>query len=262
MTGRTVILIHGAWMNPESWDGWAARLRARGYEVLTPAWPYDDRSVDELRAAPAPELAGVGVEEIVARYAEVVRGCATPPILIGHSFGGLFTQLLLGEGLGACGVAIDPAPIKGVLPAPDAVKAAFSVVTTWGAGRKVHAMSFADFQWGWVHTLPAEEQRRVYDRYVVPTPGRPYMQGLAAPLTSTFEARPKDRKAPLLLIAGEDDRTVPASMVRAAFKIQQTSSAPTELRTFPGRTHWICGQEGWEEVCDAAIGWVEGLDPA
>jgi pimeloyl-ACP methyl ester carboxylesterase len=246
-------------MKPESWEGWAARLRDRGYEVLAPAWPHDDRLVADLRANPAPELASVGVEDIVAHYEGIVRGLAAPPILIGHSFGGLFTQLLLGRGLGVCGVAIDPAPIKGVLPAADAVRAAFPVVSTWGASSKVFTMSLADFQWGWVHTLPADEQRRAYDRYVVPTPGKPYIQGLSAPFTKTFDATPKARTAPLLLIAGEDDRTVPASMVRGAYKLQQASSAPTELKSFAGRTHWICGQPGWEEVCDAAIGWVEGL---
>lgn len=249
-------------MNPESWEPWADRLRRRGYDVITPAWPFDDRPVAALRASPAPELAAVGVGEIVAHYEAILRALPRPPILIGHSFGGLFTQLLLGRGVGACGVAIDPAPIKGVFPAPNAVRAAFFVASTWGASKKVFHMSFEDFRWGWVHTLPEEEQRRVYERYVVPTPGRPYIEGLAAPFTGLFDAHPKDRTAPLLLIAGEEDRTVTASMVRAAHGIQKRSAARTDLRTFPGRTHWICGQPGWEEVCDAAIGWAEEVLPA
>ncbi|MDP2316212.1 MAG: alpha/beta hydrolase [Pseudomonadota bacterium] len=259
MIKRTVVLLHGAWMNPESWDGWATRLRARGYDVLAPAWPYDDRPAAELRATPAPELANVGVGEIVAHYEAVIRAFPEPPILIGHSFGGLYTQLLLARGCGACGVAIDPAPIKGVLPAFDAIRAAFPVVSTWGAAKKVFHLSFEDFSWGWVHLLPEAEQRAVYERYVVPTPGRPYMEGLAAPFTSLFDACPEKRTAPLLLVAGEADRTVPASMVRAAHAIQSRSAAKTELRAFPGRTHWICAQDGWEEVCDTAMDWVEGV---
>ncbi|HMV70274.1 MAG TPA: alpha/beta hydrolase [Myxococcota bacterium] len=255
---RTIVLIHGAWMNPQSWDAWKARYEARGYRVLAPAWPYDDRTVAELNASPAPELASVGVTEIVDRYAEVIRGLDEPPIVIGHSFGGLFTQLLLDRGLGACGVAIDPAPIRGVNPAWDAIRAGFSVISTWAGWRKVIRMSFADFQWGWVHTQPEAEQRAAYEGYVVPTPGRPYFQGLVAPFTRTFAVDPARRTAPLLLMAGLEDRTVTASMVRAAYAIQRRSPARTELVEWPGRTHWLCAQPGWEEIADRALAWSEG----
>lgn len=253
----TLVLVHGAWMNPASWEAWSTRLRARGHEVLAPAWPYDDRPPAELRASPAPELAGVGVAEILTHYETAIRALPEPPALIGHSFGGLFVQLLLQRGLGRVGVAIDPAPPKGVLPTFDAIRAAFPVVSKWGGGSMVHQMAFADFQWGWVHTLPEAEQRRAFDTFVVPTPGKVYFDALRAPFTSLLTLEPARRAQPLLMIAGLEDRTVPASMVRAAHRLQQASPAPTELRELPGRTHWIVAQPGWEEVCDLAADWVE-----
>lgn len=243
-------------MNPESWAPWGALLGGMGYPVLAPAWPYDDRPVAELQKAPDARLAAVGVPEIVAHYEAIIRTLVTPPILIGHSFGGLFVQMLLDRGLGACGVAIDPAPPKGVFPSITAFRAALPIVTTPRAGKKVLTMSFDDFAWGWVHTLPEAEQRSVYERYCVPTPGLPYTQGAAAPFTDVMKldfANPA--RPPLLLIAGAKDRTVTADMVKATYKRQRKSSSRTDFKEFPDRTHWIIGQEGWEEVARYAIGW-------
>jgi pimeloyl-ACP methyl ester carboxylesterase len=255
---KTIVLVHGAWMSPASWSGWKERYEGRGYRVVAPAWPFDDRSVEELNRSPAPELASVGVTEIVDHYERAIRALDEAPMIIGHSFGGLFTQLLLDRGLGVSGVAIDPAPIKGVLPALNAVRAGFGVISTWAGWRKVIRMSFADFQWGWVHDLPAAEQRAAYERFVVPTPGRPYFQGLVAPFTRTFAVDPAARRAPLLLMAGLEDRTVPASMVRAAYGIQRRSAARTEYMEWPGRTHFLCAAPGWEEIADKALAWSEG----
>lgn len=260
----SIVLIHGAWMSPASWAPWVARYEALGHSVLAPAWPHDDRPVAQLKAAPDPLLVGVGVSEIVAHYASIVTDLTAklatdgkpPPILIGHSFGGLFTQMLLDRGLGRAGVAIDPAPPRGVLPSLDAIKAGFPVVSTWGGAKKIHTMSFADFQWGWVHTMPEADQRAAYDQFCVPTPGKVYFDALAAPFNAAMKITFTNKRAPLLLIAGLEDRTVSASMVRATFKLQKQSPSKTELREFPGRTHWICGQPGWEEVADAALEWA------
>ncbi len=257
---KTIVLIHGAWMTPASWEPWKTFLEAKGYKVLVPSWPFQDRPVKQLQASSVPELAGVGVSEILAHYEAIVRAQPEPPILIGHSFGGLFVQMLLDRGLGSAGVAIDPAPPKGVFPSVNALKAAFPVVSTWGAQNKVITMSFADFAWGWVHNLPEPEQRRVYEEFCVPTPGKPYMQGAVAPFTSTMEINfGNPKRPPLLLIAGEEDRTVTADMVRSTYKLQSRSPSATELIAFPGRTHWIVGQAGWEEVATAALGWLQKL---
>jgi pimeloyl-ACP methyl ester carboxylesterase len=257
----TIVLIHGAWMNPESWAPFQSRYEARGYTVIAPAWPYDDRTVAELRANPDPKLASVGVTEIVDHYAEIIRGLDQPPILVGHSFGGLFVQMLLDRGLGVAGVAIDPAPPKGVLPSLNALKASWPVASTPGFGKKVFSLSFEDFQWGWVHTLPETEQRAAFE-YTVPTPGKVYQQGATAPFTDTLKVNFRnDTRAPLLIIAGEEDRTVSASMNRKNYELYRHSKAVTDFHLFPGRTHWIIAQPGWEEVADYAITWVEAHLP-
>ncbi len=169
---KTVVFVHGAWVTSPSWDRWVRRYEARGYRCLAPAWPYDDRPAVELRRDPDSRLAGVGLGEIADHYAAAVRGLDEPPILVGHSFGGLFVQMLLGRRLGAAGVAIDPAPPKGVLPGLSAIRAGLPALLGWPSWRQVRRMSFENFRWGWVHPLEGPMQRAAYDDFVVPTPGR------------------------------------------------------------------------------------------
>jgi pimeloyl-ACP methyl ester carboxylesterase len=255
----TLMLIHGAWMNAESWEGWRERYEARGYRVVAPSWPGDERPAAELRASPSPELANVGVAEIVAHYQAEAAAVEGPLVLIGHSFGGLFVQMLLDRGVGVAGVAIDPAPPRGVLPAFNALRAGLPTLLS---SRAVVSMSFADFQWGWAHTQPEAEQRAAWERYVVPMPKKVYADGANAPFTRTLAIDFASRKQPLLLIAGGADRTVPASMVRATFALQKKAKATTDLHEFPDRTHWLVGAPGWEEIADDAITWVEKQLPA
>ena len=260
---KTVLFIHGAWMTPACWDNFKKRYEARGYDCIAPAWPYDDRAVAELRASPNPELANLGIREIVDHYARIIEALPEPPILVGHSFGGLFVQLLLDRGLGRAGVAIDPGPPRGVLPGLSALRAALSVLLTWRGWRKIITMSFADFQWGFAHNQPEAEQRAAYDAHVVPTPGRIYFQAALGIETAVRFRNPS--RAPLLLIAGTDDRTVQASMVRATYRKHSRSSATTSFQAFEGRTHFLIGAPGWEEIADHAITWAEaqvgGLAP-
>lgn len=252
---RTIVLIHGAWMNHESWAPWVQRYEGRGYKVIAPAWPYDERPVAELRREPDPRLASLGAAEIVDHYEKIIRALDAPPVVIGHSFGGLWTQILLSRGLGAAGVAIDSAPPKGVMPAWNAVKASLPVASSFRFGSKVFSMSLDDWRWGWTHTLTPAEQEDTFAKYPVPTPGRVYWDGLVAPFTSTMAVDfASEKRAPLLLIAGAEDRTVPASMNEQNFRLYRSG---VEYKEFPGRTHWIIQQPGWEEVADYALDWVE-----
>jgi len=254
---RPVVFIHGAFMSAESWDPWRQRFEARGYPCVAPAWPFLDHSVDELQRAPDPRFGKLGIGEIVDNYASIIRGHETPPILVGHSFGGLFVQLLLDRGLGAAGVAIDPAPPKGVLPDMNAVRASLPVIRGWNFWQRVRWMSFEDFQWGWVHTLSEPEQRAAYEQHVIPTAGHIFLQALLAPFTDVTKVNYRNHlRAPLLIIAGELDRTVGAKMDLANFRKYAGSTALTDYREFPGRTHWICRQPGWEEVADHVLDWL------
>jgi len=260
---RPVVFIHGAFMSAESWDPWRQRFEARGYKCIAPAWPFLDHGVDELQHAADPRFGKLGIGEIVDNYAAVIRDLGQPPILVGHSFGGLFVQLLLDRGIGAAGVAIDPAPPKGVLPGANAVRASLPVILGWGSWEKVRRMPFRNFQWGWVHTLSEPEQRAAYDQHVIPTSGRLFFQALLAQLTDVTKVNYRNHlRAPLLIIAGELDRTVEAKMNLANFRKYARSTAVTDYREFPGRTHWICRQPGWEEVADHALDWLAKQAPA
>jgi pimeloyl-ACP methyl ester carboxylesterase len=233
------------------------RFEARGYKAVAPAWPFLDHSVDDLQNAPDRRFGKLGIGEIVDNYASIIRGLEEPPILVGHSFGGLFVQMLLDRGIGVAGVAIDPAPPKGVLPGKNAVRASLPVLLGWESWHRVRRMSFKSFQWGWVHTLSEPEQRAVYEQQVIPTSGRLFLQALLAPLTDDTKVNFRNSlRAPLLIIAGELDRTVEAKMNLANFRKYGRSTAVTDYREFPGRTHWIVGQPGWEEVADYAMDWL------
>ncbi len=259
----TAVFIHGAFMSAESWDPWKQRFEARGYKCVAPAWPFLDHVVEDLQRAPDPRFGKLGIGEIVDNYASIIREIETPPILVGHSFGGLFVQMLLDRGLGAAGVAIDPAPPKGVLPGVNAVRASLPVLLAWGSWENVRRMSFKNFQWGWVHTLSETEQRAAYEAHVIPTSGRIFLQALLAPLTDETKVNYRNSlRAPLLIIAGALDRTVEARMNHANFRKYARSTSVTEYREFPGRTHWIVGQPGWEEVADHALDWLAKQLPA
>lgn len=253
----TVVFIHGAFMSAESWGPWMQRFEARGYKTVAPAWPFLDHSVDDLQRSPDHRFGMLRIGEIVDNYASIIRDQGEPPILVGHSFGGLFVQMLLDRGIGRAGVAIDPAPPKGVLPGKNAVRASLPVLLGWASWKRVRRMSFEQFQWGWVHTLSEPEQRAAYEAQVIPTSGRLFLQALLAPLTNQTKVNYRNSlRGPLLIIAGELDRTVEARMNLANFRKYARSTAVTDHREFPGRTHWIVGQPGWEEVADYAMDWI------
>ena len=251
---KTIVLIHGAWLNSASWEGFKARYEARGYRVLAPDWPHDDRPPAELRASPSPELAKVGVAAILDHYERIIRGLDDAPILIGHSAGGTFVQQLLDRGLGVTGVAINPAPTPGVRLGIHAIISALPVLADPFSGRKAKVMSRRFFRRRFAQTAPRAEADALYDRYIVPTPGKVYWDGILRPTAIRWD---NPRRAPLLLIGGELDLIADASMTRAIFQKQSRAPSPTELKIYPGRSHWTCMDPGWEAVADDSIEWAE-----
>jgi pimeloyl-ACP methyl ester carboxylesterase len=256
---KRIVFIHGAWVTPLCWEPFLGYFTKLGHECIAPAWPGKDRSVEAIRADPSP-LAGLGIGEIADHYARIVGGLDEPPILIGHSFGGLFVQILLDRGLGAAGVAIDSAPPKGVLVfEPTAFRSLASVLLTWRGWRQVVRWTFGNFRYAFVHTLAEPDAQAAYDKHVTPETGRVFFQGgLAAfdgdsPAEINFQ---NHSRAPLLLIGGAEDRIVPASVNRRNHRRYAGSKALTDYKEFPGRTHWIIAQPGWEEVAGHISDWL------
>jgi alpha-beta hydrolase superfamily lysophospholipase len=255
----TIVLVHGLWLTPLSWEKWIDRYRSKGYNVLAPAWPGMEGDIDTVRRS-TEAYKDLGVDEIVDHYEKIIRDLDKPPIIIGHSFGGLITELLLDRGLGAAGAAISPAPIKGILTLPPSSFKVASVALKNPANRhKAVALTPEQFQYGFTNTLSAEESRRAFERYAIPGPGRVLFQAAFANFApgSPLKVHPKEaNRAPLLLMANGKDHTVPASVTKSAFKIQRKASSPTELKEYPDRSHYTFALEGWERVADDALEWA------
>ena len=251
---KTVMLIHGAWLTPLGWESFRQFIEDRGYQVVAPPWPCEDVPIEELRLSPDRRLRKLTVGKIVDHYDRLIRELPEAPIIIGHSYGGLVAQKLLDRGLGAAGVALDPAPVRGVMPRPRALRSALPVFIAPFGWRRVLKQSFRTFRTTFAQTLPESRKRAVYDRYWAPTPGRLYYQGALAIGTGIHPRNPD--RPPLLLIAGEKDITITPSMVRATFRKQRHAPSLTAFKSFPGRSHFLFAEPGWEEIADYAIRWA------
>lgn len=249
---QTVVLIHGMWMTPRSWDDWIDHYRDRGYKAIAPGWP-GVKDPEETRLDPSP-LKGLGVTQIVDHYEQVIRALEQPPIVIGHSFGGLTTQLLLNRGLGVAGVAICTAPPKGILVLPPStLRAAFPALKNPFARNGICPLSPKQFQWRFTNTIGDTESRRIYDEQYIPGTNRAFFDALgsAAEVESGKATRP-----PLLLIAGGVDHISPVSLNRKILELQSNAASATKLKEYPGRPHHMAGLDGWEEIADYALNWA------
>ena len=251
---KTIVLIHGAWLNSRCWEAWKARYEAKGYTVAAPDWPHDDRSPAQLREAPDPQLARTGQKAIVDHFERIIRALPEEPILIGHSLGGVFTQHLLDRGCGVAGVAIDPAPTPGVPLGPNAIVSALPVFGDLLSWKKAKVMSRRFFETRFAQTAPKARAAELYDRYIVPTAGRVYWNGVTGASGQIRWDNPD--RAPLLLIGGDLDLIADASMTRAIYKKQKRAPSRTDLKIFEGRSHWTCMDAGWETVADHALDWA------
>jgi pimeloyl-ACP methyl ester carboxylesterase len=260
-TATPVLFIPGLWMHAESWTSWIDLFRGAGYAPLSRSWPGIPDTISEARAHPN-GMIGKGIAEIVDHYAQIAATLGAKPILIGHSFGGLITQSLMGKGLGAAGVAIDAAPIKGVLPLPlSTLRASFPVLKNPANLNRAVALTAAEFRYGFGNAVSAAESAALYERWAIPGPGRPLFQAAFANFNPSAPSKvdtANSSRGPLLLIAGEKDHIVPPVVTRATLKQYRHSSAVTELKEIPGRGHSLAIDGGWREVADTALTWLRG----
>jgi pimeloyl-ACP methyl ester carboxylesterase len=252
----TVLFIHGAWVTPACWDLFSGFFTKLGYECVAPAWPRKDRPIEELRADPS-HLAGLGVQEIVDHYGRLIQALPEPPVLMGHSFGGLFVQMLLDRGYGAAGVAIDSAPPRGVFATELSVfRANLPVLMQPGARRGVVRMTYPQFRYGFANTMSEEAARAAYDQHVTPETGRIFFQAALGASAVRVDFGNHSRK-PLLMIAGESDHVVAAGLNRSNFRKYARSKTRTDFKEFQSRCHWLIAQDGWDEVAGYAAAWLD-----
>lgn len=252
---QTVVFIHGMFMTPACWEKWEPHFQARGYKTLVPAWPEHELPIVEQRKASA-KLAAVTLEEVLERYRKAIRelGPENPPILVGHSMGGLIVQLLLQEGLGAAGIAIDSAPPKGVISLKYSfLKSNWPVVSPSAKLDNPIVLSQDDWNYAFTNCVASDEQKASFEKYAVPE-SRRVGKG---PTTDAAKIQYDRARPPLLMIAGELDHIIPASLNRSNYGKYASSPSITDFREFPGRCHYIIGQQGWEEVADYALDWIK-----
>ena len=255
-----VVFIHGLWLLPSSWDRWSTLFEDAGYIALTPGWPDDPETVAEASAHPE-VFAHKSVGQVADHYDGIIRKLKKKPAVIGHSFGGLLTQILAGRGLAAVSVAIDPAPFRGVLPLPiSSLRSAKPVLANPANYNRAVPLTYEQFRYSFANAVSEEEAKELYETFAVPAPGEPLFQAAAANLNPWTEVKVNSKnpdRGPLLITSGEKDNVVPWAIANASYKRQKRNEGVTEIVKIPNHGHALTIDNGWRDVADTALAFVQ-----
>jgi pimeloyl-ACP methyl ester carboxylesterase len=260
-SGHTpVVFVHGLWLLPSSWDAWAELFIESGYTPVQPGWPDDPETVAEAKAHPE-VFAGKSIGEIADHLEAVIRGLDKKPAVIGHSFGGLLTEILAGRGLAAVSVAISPAPFRGVLPLPiSALRSGSPVLRNPKNKHRAIPLTYEQFRYSFANAVDEDEAKELYETYSVPGPGEPLFQAASANFNPWTEAKvdtKNPKRGPLLIVSGERDHTVPPAIAKASYKKERKNEGVTEFVSVPGRGHALIIDSGWRDVAEIALDFVK-----
>ena len=259
-SGRTpVVFVHGLFLLPTSWDRWAELFEHAGYASVTPGYPDDPATVEEAKEHPE-VLAGKSIGEVADHFEEVIEALTKKPVIIGHSFGGLFTEMLAGRGLASASVVISPAPFRGVLPLPfSALRVASAALKNPANRHRAIPLTYDQFRYAFANAVDEDQARLLYDRFCVPAPGEPLFQAAAANLNPWTEAKVDAKnpsRGPMLIIAGGKDHTVPVAISTSSFKHEEDNEGITEMMELDDRGHSMIIDDGWQEVAETALKFV------
>jgi pimeloyl-ACP methyl ester carboxylesterase len=257
---QTIVLIHGFWVTPRSWEEWIAHYEAKGHRVLAPAYPGFEVEVEALREDPAP-IERITVPAVVEHLESILAGLDTQPILIGHSAGGIFTQLLLARGHGAAAVALNSAPTEGVRVVPlSQIRSTFEVLKNPANRHRSVGFNFDQWNYAFTNGFPEEQARATYERYHIPASGALVWNSVLANLQpghqDTWVDYRNDDRAPLLFVAGSEDHIMPPSVQRSNAKHYKSEKTITEVREYEGYAHLLPAQEGWQRIADEVLDWA------
>jgi len=258
-TRTPVVFIHGLWLHASSWAPWLDLFAEAGYAPVAPGWPGIPDTVEAARAKPD-VIANHGIDDVTQHYAKIIDGLPERPILIGHSFGGMIAEKLLGEDYGSGAIGIDAAQIKGVLPLPlSALHSTLPVFKNPANKHRAVSLTAEQFHFSFGNALSDEESNELYDRWTIPAPGKPLFEAAAA----NFSLHSPDKvntanegRGPLLLMMGGQDHTVPEAITKSTVKQYRHSSAVTDLEEFSDRGHSLTIDHGWREVADTCLAWL------
>jgi pimeloyl-ACP methyl ester carboxylesterase len=258
-----VMFIHGLWLHATSWTPWVELFRSRGYQASAPGWPGDPDTVAETRSDPE-VVANRGIDEVTEHYGKLIADLPAKPILIGHSFGGMIVEKLLGQNAGIAGIGIDAAQIKGVLPLPlSSLRSTLPVFKNPANIHRAVSLSPTQFRYAFGNAIPEDESDALYERWTIPAPGRPLFEAAGANFAPHSAAKvdtDNPDRGPLLLLMGGADHTVPEAITKSTFKQYRHSAAVTELIEFPDRGHSLVIDKGWHEVADTCLNWLADKD--
>jgi non-heme chloroperoxidase len=257
MAKPTVVFIHGLWIHASSWRPWMDFFKSEGYDSLNPGWPGDESTVEACRKNPE-AIANRGVKEVADHFEKIISSLSSPPILIGHSFGGLLTQILLGRGIAAAAIAIDPAPIKGVWQLPlSALKSSLPVLSNPFNLKKAVSLSFPQFQYAFANAVPEAEARELYEKLTIPAPAKPLFQAAVASIagSETKVNTSNVTRGPLLITGGEKDHIAPPILGRASAE-KYNKSVVTDFKLFSNRGHSLASDHGWKEIAEYSLNWL------
>ncbi len=257
-----VVFIHGTWLHASSWNPWLELYRDAGYDPIAPGWPGEPTTVTEARERPD-LVANTSIDDAVSHFSEIIDSLPSKPILIGHSFGGMLAEKMLGMDLAAAAVGIDPVQIKGVLPLPLAqLRSALPALGNPANLRKAVSLTAKQFRFGFGNELSQEESDALYEKWAIPAPARPFFQAATANFAPHSQAKVEtanQTRGPLLLISGTKDHTVPDVSTRSTFKQYRHSTAVTALKQFEGRGHSLAIDKGWRDVAEATLEWLDAV---
>jgi pimeloyl-ACP methyl ester carboxylesterase len=256
---KPIVLVHGFWVTPRSWENWIAHYEARGHRVIAPAYPGFEVEVEALNADPSPIL-NVTVPQIIAHLEDVIKALPEAPIIMGHSAGGAFTQILLDHGYGAAGVALNSAPTEGVRVVPlSQVKSTFPVLKSPGNRHRAVPLTLEEWTYAFTNTFTPEESRALYERYAIPANGGILWGSVLANFQpghqDTWVDYRNDDRAPLLFVSGSEDHIMPPAIQESNAR-HYRSSTVTERREYEGYAHLLPAQKGWEQIADEVLDWA------
>ncbi|MEP9364139.1 alpha/beta hydrolase [Nocardioides sp. CN2-186] len=260
VTKTPVIFIHGLWLHASSWQPWVDLFASEGYDPIAPGWPGIPGTVDEAREHES-LIGGIGIDDVVERYERVIEGLGSLPILVGHSFGGMIAEKLLGMNLARAAIAIDAAQIKGVLPLPlSSLRSTLPVFKNPANKNKAVSLTAEQFRYSFGNALSEEESNELYEKWTIPAPGKPLFEAAAANFSLHSPAKVdtrNDQRGPLLLVMGGQDHTVPEAITKSTLKQYKHSYALTELMEFEDRGHSLTIDSGWRQVADQSLAWLD-----
>ncbi|MET8154291.1 alpha/beta hydrolase [Actinoplanes sp. NPDC049668] len=259
MAPDTIVLVHGFWVTPRSWENWITHYESKGLRVIAPGYPGFEVEVESLNADTTPIL-DLTVPKIIAHYEEVIRALDAPPVIIGHSAGGAFTQILLDHGLGAAGVAMNSAPTEGVRVVPlTQVKSTFPVLKSPANRHRAVPLTFEEWQYAFTNTFTEEEGRALYERYAIPANGGILWGSVLANFQpghqDTWVDYSNDDRAPLLFVSGSEDHIMPPAVQESNLR-HYKSATVTERKEYEGYAHLLPAQKGWERIADEVLDWA------